>query len=147
MNVWLGLDLGTKRVGVAIADEQMRIATPLKTIAIRGREHLVEELNHILAQYQVTEIVVGLPKTLTGDVGPAARKVMAEVHWLQGRLQPPLVLWDERLSSQEVERVLLDADLSRRRRKGIRDQLAAQRILQNYLDYRQSAGENSSEMP
>ena len=144
MNVMLGLDLGEKRVGVAVTDEMGTLATPLVTLEPRGRKHLLEELQKIVAEYHVSKIVVGLPKTLKGEMGPAAEKIMAEVEWLKERLDRPWVFWDERLSSQEVERVLLAADVSRLRRREVRDQLAAQRILQSYLDYQRSSREKNA---
>ena len=131
----LGLDLGEKRVGVAIADEVSRVAMPLITLYIRGRRHLLEQLNPILAENKIEKIVVGLPKNLSGEIGPPAKRIMIEVEWYQAQISVPWVFWDERLSTQEVERLMLDADVSPGRRKEIRDQLAAQRILQNYLDF------------
>lgn len=138
MPVLLGLDLGEKRVGVAVTDESGSIALPLVTLEIRGRRHLLTELLKINEEHHAVKIVVGLPKTLKGEMGPAAEKVMAEVEWLKSQLDLPLVFWDERLSTQEVERVLIEADVSRAKRREVRDQLAAQRILQSYLDHHQA---------
>lgn len=136
----LGLDLGEKRVGVAVTDESGLIATPLATLEFRGRKDLLAQLTKLVDTYGVKKIVVGLPKTLKGEMGPAAEKIMAEVEWFKGFIDRAWVFWDERLSTQEVERLLVEADVSRTRRKGLRDQLAAQRILQSYLDHqRQSA--------
>ena len=132
----LGVDLGEKRIGIAIADDVTKIATPLKTIIVHNRKELLAGISKLVTEYHSTKIVVGLPKTLKGDIGPAAQKIMETVDWLKTQLsQQDWVFWDERLSSQEVERILLEADLSRERRKEVRDQLAAQRILQNYLDF------------
>lgn len=131
----LGLDLGEKRVGVAVSDESGILATPLTTLEFRGRKDLLAELTKLVDAYHVKKIVVGLPKALSGKIGPAAKKVMEQVEWLKAELDRPWIFWDERLSTQEVERVLLAADLSRQRRREVRDQLAAQRILQSYLDH------------
>jgi len=135
MGVWIGLDFGEKRVGVAVTDEEKRMAFPLKTLEFRGRNDLLAQIKKIIADYRAEQIVVGLPKTLKGDMGPAARKIMDEVEWFKSQVPGPWVLWDERLSTKEVERVLQEAELSPSRRKEVRDRLAAQRILQNYLDY------------
>lgn len=130
----LGLDLGEKRVGVAFADSSAPVATPLKTLTIRGKKHLLEELKLIIEEYQISEIVVGLPKTLQGEIGPAAGNVMETVEWLKARMDLIWHLWDERLTTAEVEKFLVGADVSRAQRKDVRDKLAAQKILQTYLD-------------
>lgn len=144
MTVMLGIDLGEKRVGIAVTDESGSMALPLVTLERRSRKQIVEDIGKIIAEYHVSKIVVGLPKTLKGDIGPAAEKILSEVEWLKQQIDKPLVCWDERLSSQEVERVLLAADVSRSKRREVRDQLAAQRILQNYLDYQRSAPSTQS---
>lgn len=138
MPVTLGIDLGERRVGLAITDEGGMMALPFKTLHIRGRKHLLSELSEIVKKYAVTDIVVGLPKTLKGEIGEAARKVMEEAAWYESRLGLPINFWDERLTSQEVERYLQEADIHYTRRKELRDQMAAQKILQSYLDYQRS---------
>jgi len=131
----LGLDLGEKRIGVAFVNAGTTIAFPLATIAVKGRQKVLEEIKKLIASRKVEKIVVGLPKTLRNEIGIAAEKRIKEVEWYQSQLQVPLVLWDERLSSKEVERVLIEADVRRDKRKEIIDQLAAQRILQGYVDH------------
>ncbi|MBI3313269.1 MAG: Holliday junction resolvase RuvX [Candidatus Omnitrophica bacterium] len=135
----LGVDLGEKRVGIAIADQTTNVATPLTTLQIRGRRHLLEQLEALVKEYKVETVIVGLPKTLKGEIGPAAKKITEEVEWLKAHSTLSWIFWDERLSTLEVERVMLDADVSHSRRKEMRDQLAAQRILQNYLDHKRSS--------
>ena len=135
MGVLLGLDLGEKRVGVAVTDEMGMLATPLLTLEYVGKKKFVVDLSKLIAEYNVEKIIVGLPKTLKGEMGPAAQKISAQVGWFKTQVQIPWIFWDERLTSAEVERVLIDADVSREKRKDIRDRLAAQRILQNYLDF------------
>ena len=134
MSTVMGLDFGQKRIGVAISDETMVIATPVGAIDFSSRKQLLEELTKLMDAYRVVKIVVGLPKTLQGEIGPAAQKVTEHVEWLKTYIDKPWIFWDERLSTREVERVLLAADMSRAKRKGVRDKLAAQRILQSYLD-------------
>lgn len=135
MGSLLGLDWGQKRVGVAFCDSQTTIATGVTTLEFKSRQQLVSDLLKLVKEYQVTKIVIGLPKTLKGEMGPAAQKMTEQVEWLKTEIPVPLEFWDERLSTAEVERILLAADVSRAKRKEVRDQLAAQRILQNYIDY------------
>lgn len=130
----LGLDLGEKRIGVAFVPAGTTIAFPVKTIEVKGREQVLAQIQKLILEHKAEKIVVGLPKTLKGEIGIAAQKRVQEVEWYQSRVAVPIVMWDERLSSKEVERMLIDADVRRDRRKEVIDQLAAQRILQNYLD-------------
>jgi putative holliday junction resolvase len=130
----LGLDLGEKRIGVAFVPAGTTIAFPVKTIEVRGREQVLAQIQKLILEHKAEKVVVGLPKTLKGEMGIAAQKRVQEVEWYQSRIPIPMVMWDERLSSKEVERMLISADVSRERRKEVIDQLAAQRILQNYLD-------------
>ncbi len=130
----LGLDLGEKRIGVAFVPAGTTIAFPVKTIEVKGREQVLAQIQKLILEYKAEKVVVGLPKTLKGEMGIAAQKRVQEVEWYQSRITVPMVMWDERLSSKEVERMLISADVSRERRREVIDQLAAQRILQNYLD-------------
>jgi len=130
----LGLDLGEKRIGVAFVPAGTTIAFPVKTIEVKGREQVLAQIRQLILEHKAEKVVVGLPVTLKGEMGIAAKKRTEEVAWYQERLSVPVVMWDERLSSKEVERMLISADVRRDRRKEVIDQLAAQRILQNYLD-------------
>ena len=130
----LGLDLGEKRIGVAFVQAGTTIAFPAETIEVRGREQVLAQIQKLILQYKAEKVVVGLPKTLKNEMGIAAQKRVQEVEWYQTRITVPMVMWDERLSSKEVERMLIDADVRREKRKEVIDKLAAQRILQNYLD-------------
>jgi putative Holliday junction resolvase len=130
----LGLDLGEKRIGVAFVPSGTTIAFPVKTIEVRGREQVLAQIQKLILEHKAEKVVVGLPKTLKGEMGIAAKKRVQEVEWYQSRIPVPMVMWDERLSTKEVERMLIGADVRRERRKEVIDQLAAQRILQNYLD-------------
>jgi len=131
----LGFDFGEKRIGVAIADEGMKIATPHTVLNVKSRQKTLEEIRGLIREYSASKVVVGLPKTLKNEIGPAAKKVIDQVDWLKQQIPCEWVLWDERFSTREVERILLEADLSRQRRKEVRDQLSAQRILQGYIDF------------
>ncbi len=136
MGVLLGLDFGQKRIGVAVSDEMGGMAFPLTMVPFDSRKQVVKDLTKILSQHGADTIVVGLPLTLSGQLGPAALKIKEHVKWFESEMKTVAwVLWDERLTTKEVERVLLDADMSRGKREKVRDQLAAQRILQTYLDF------------
>ena len=135
MKAVLGLDLGEKRIGVAVTDEAGMMAMPLMTLSFESRKKLLAELQELIERHRVGKVVVGLPKTLKGEWGPAAQKITAHVEWFKVQIPLPWILWDERFSTAEVERLLIDADVSRAKRKEVRDRLAAQRILQSYLDY------------
>lgn len=140
MTATLGLDLGERRIGVAIGDPGGTVATPLATLEYRSAKGLLGELRRLVEQHRVGRIVVGLPKTLRGETGPAAKRVVEQVEWLKASLGGEWILWDERLTTREVERVLLAADVRRSKRREVRDQLAAQRILQTYFDSLRSQG-------
>jgi putative holliday junction resolvase len=130
----LGLDLGEKRIGVAFVPAGTTIAFPVETIEVKGREQVLAQIQKLILKHKAEKVVVGLPKTLKNEMGIAAQKRVQEVEWYQSRITVPMVMWDERLSTKEVERMLIAADVRRDKRKEVIDMLAAQRILQNYLD-------------
>lgn len=111
------------------------MALPLTTLDYLGRAYLLNQLRDLIGQYKADRVVLGYPKKLDGSVGPAAERATEHAEWLKSELEQEVILWDERLSTAEVERVLQAAGVGHKRRKQVRDQLAAQRILQNYLDY------------
>lgn len=128
----MGLDLGDKTIGVALSDPLALTAQGLKVIKRSGFE--MGEIAKIVKEYEVTEIVVGYPKNMNGTIGPRAKKTEEFAHNLKNELSLPVRLWDERLSTVGAERVLLEADISRAKRKKIIDKMAAVIILQGYLD-------------
>lgn len=130
----LALDLGSKRIGVAVSDELKIISRALTTIERASRFANLARIRELVKEHAVQELVVGLPKNMDGSIGPQGKKAISEAEWLKKELDLPVNLWDERLSTLEAERTLLQADLSRRKRKKVRDKLAAQIILQGYLD-------------
>lgn len=133
----LGLDVGDKTIGIAISDGLGLTAQPFTTVLRRGRHADLEAIGSLIAEHEISEIVVGIPKSLNNSLGPQAKKVLKYVDILKKSF-PDIIFhtWDERLSTVEAERVLLQADLSRKRRKGVIDKLAASIILQGYLDRR-----------
>jgi len=135
MAVLMGVDLGEKRIGISVSDETETVAVPLTTILVKSRHQILSEFTKVINEYHVAKIIVGMPKTLKGEIGISAKKVTEQVEWFKRFIDRPWLFWDERFSTQEIERVLLAADVRRERRKEVRDQLAAQRILQSYLDH------------
>jgi putative Holliday junction resolvase len=130
----LGLDMGDKTIGIAVSDEMGWTAQGLKTLIRKGFNEELSSIKEIIEEYGVKEILVGLPKNMNGSIGPQGKKVITFVERLKTALSLPVLLWDERLSTVRAEKVLLEADMSRRKRKGLKDKLAAQFILQGYLD-------------
>jgi len=131
----IGLDVGDKTLGVAVSDELGLTAQGVTTYGRTSLAADLEFLRQIIAQYAATALVVGLPKNMDGSLGPQAQKTLAFIERLRQGCAIPVVTWDERLTSREAERVLLAANASRQRRKRVRDRLAAQLILQSYLEW------------
>ncbi len=129
----LGLDIGDRRIGVAVSDLFGWTAQGVRVIDRKGRNWL-QELDQIVEDYQVKELVVGLPRNMNGTVGLRGELCEQLAEQLKERYACPVHLWDERLSTVAAERTLIDADLSRRKRKKVIDQMAATWILQGYLD-------------
>jgi putative Holliday junction resolvase len=136
----LGLDVGEKRIGLAISDPLGLTAQGLGVLQRRTPEADLDYLLQVAQQYGVQEVVVGYPRHLDGRPGSLAEMVMALAQALGQALGVPVTPWDERLSTQQAERVLREADLSRRRRRQVVDQVAAVLILQAYLDHRGGLG-------
>lgn len=130
----LGLDLGTKTIGVAVSDVNRTIASPLETIKRTKFKADVERLLQIAQSELACAIILGLPVNLDGSEGPRAQATRAFARNIAAAGAPPVALWDERLSTAAVERAMIDADLSRKRRAGLVDKLAAAFILQGALD-------------
>ncbi len=131
----LGVDYGRRRIGLALSDETGTLASPLPTfVRSRSETQDLDALASLIERHGVTSVVVGLPLNMDGTRGEMAQEVEAFADRLRDRTSLPVDLFDERLSSDEAERVLLEADLPRRRRKELRDGLAAVVILQGYLN-------------
>jgi putative Holliday junction resolvase len=131
---WMGLDYGDKTIGVALSDELGWTAQGLETIQRRKLEKDYARLEEIVKAYDVTEIVVGLPKNMNNTIGPRGEICIAFSQDLQQRLDLPVHLWDERLTTVSATRMLLEADVSRKKRKAVIDKMAAALILQGYMD-------------
>ncbi|MEO6183522.1 MAG: Holliday junction resolvase RuvX [Verrucomicrobiota bacterium] len=130
----LALDHGTKRIGVAISDEMQVIAQPLEFILTEPFAHFLTRLKEIIREKQVDQILIGLPRNMDGSYGPAALKVQEFVAVLKETIVVPIKLWDERLTSAQANRFLIQADVRRDKRKEKVDKTAAAILLQSYLD-------------
>ncbi|KUK52696.1 MAG: Putative Holliday junction resolvase [Desulfotomaculum sp. 46_296] len=133
----MGLDVGEKTIGVAVSDPLGCIAQGVKTI-LRGGPVLddIKNIKELTRQYDIELIVVGLPRNMNGALGEQGNKILKFVEKLKDNLNLDVEIWDERLSTVAAEKMLLSANVSRRRRKKVIDKLAAVIILQNYLDSR-----------
>jgi putative Holliday junction resolvase len=130
----IGLDLGTKTIGLALSDLSLRIATPVATLRRTKFAKDAEALLTYCAKEEAGGLVLGLPLNMDGSEGPRAQSTRAFAHNLGKLSEIPIVFWDERLSTAAVTRTLLEADASRKRRAEVVDKLAASYILQAVLD-------------
>jgi putative holliday junction resolvase len=130
----LGLDVGDKTIGVAISDPLGYTAQGVKTILRKNKKVDIEEIKSLCSEYTVDTIVIGLPKNMNGTVGPQGEKVIKFSELIKESTGIPIKLWDERLTTVAATRAMLEADLSREKRKKIVDKMASTYILQGYLD-------------
>ncbi|HET7290828.1 MAG TPA: Holliday junction resolvase RuvX [Vicinamibacteria bacterium] len=136
---YLGLDVGDARIGVAVSDETATIASGLPTLVRKGPRKDVQAVARLAEEHEVSEVVVGLPRRLDGEIGPQGQKVLSFMDAIRDALEVPVVAWDERFTTAIARQALLEADVKRKARKGAVDKVAAILILQNYLDYRKLA--------
>ncbi|MDP8298408.1 MAG: Holliday junction resolvase RuvX [Candidatus Tantalella remota] len=130
----MGLDIGTKRIGVAVSDETGTIATGREVVQRKSTEFAVGRIREIVEEYNVQKIVVGLPVNMDGTEGERADDSRRFAGRLEEETDLAVELWDERLSTKEAEDIMIKADTSRAKRKMVIDKIAAQIILQGYLD-------------
>lgn len=138
----VAIDFGLKRIGVAISDESKIIATPFKTILAekKGTNTAIKLINELKAdaasrKYTIEKIIVGLPLMMNGKKGFLADEVLHFIEMLKPLIDCPILVWDERLTTAQAEKSLLESELTRRRRSQIVDSIAAIIILQSYLDH------------
>ncbi|CAH8769472.1 Holliday junction resolvase RuvX [Paenibacillus dendritiformis] len=131
----LGLDYGDRKIGVAVSDAFGWTAQGLEVIVRRKPEDDLRRIGDIIKEHGVEEIVIGLPKNMNGTIGPRGEISMSYAEVLKQSFGLPVHLWDERLSTVSAERALLEADVSRKKRRQVIDKMAATIILQTYLDY------------
>lgn len=130
----IGLDIGEKTIGVAISDALGWTAQGLETIKRTNLKKDIDSIKNLISQWDASKIVIGLPKNMDGSMGPQADKVIEFAKRLKEKTAVDIVLWDERLTTVAAERLLIEADVSRAKRKKVIDKLAATYILQGYLD-------------
>ncbi len=132
----LGLDFGTRRIGVAISDGLMITAQGQDSIIRTDLARDLDEIKKIIKENDISEIVIGLPISMNGSYSAKTKEVVEFIDNLSKAVDIPIETWDERLTSLQAERTLLEADVSRHKRKMLSDKLAAQIILQTYMDFR-----------
>lgn len=132
----LGIDHGTKRIGIAISDELGMIAQPLEFIPAEPFADFLKRLKEIIRDKQVEQLVLGMPRNMDGSYGPAALKVQEFAAVLRDSVAIPIAMWDERLTSAQANRYLVQANVRREKRKEKVDKTAAAILLQSYLDSR-----------
>ncbi|MEF2291967.1 Holliday junction resolvase RuvX [Virgibacillus dokdonensis] len=132
----LGLDVGSKTIGVAVSDALGWTAQGITTI--KWNENVLtsadDDLGEIITEYEVGKAIIGLPKNMNGTIGERGEASIVFAKHMEKKFQIPTELWDERLTTIAAERVLLEADVSRKKRKKVVDKMAAVMILQGYLD-------------
>lgn len=145
----LGVDFGQARIGLAISDELGMLAHPLETIPAAKLDGAAKRIAQVARERDVESVVLGLPRQMNGQSGTAAEAVHAFADKLRPLLVCPLVLWDERLTTTAAHRALRDSGQKTRQTRGVIDQVAAQMILQGYLDKLQGAhgGSAFGELP
>lgn len=133
------LDIGEKRIGVALSDPLGVIAQGAEVIDVRNFVLSLERILELVNECNVSEIVIGLPKNMDASCGKSSDLAIEYYNSLRSKTDIPITLWDERLSTREAQRTLIEADVSRRKRKCVVDKLAAAIILDGYLRFRQES--------
>ena len=141
----MGLDVGNRRIGIAVSDLLGITAQGLDTLERRNKRYDLQQLARIIREYNVREIVVGLPRRLSGAESAQTEKVIDFSEQLKKRFEIPVHLWDERLTSVQANRLLKDAELSIEKRAAAVDRMAAILILQSFMDAQQESGVRSRE--
>ena len=140
----LGVDFGERRVGFAVSDPTGMIASAREVVTVESPGHAANESARMARECGAVQIVVGLPVNMDGSHGPAAQKAKDFAGMLRGKVQIPVVMWDERLSTKSAHDAMLEAGVRGEKRRGIVDKVAAQIFLQNYLDANAFQQEDSS---
>jgi len=130
----MGLDFGTKRIGVAISDPECSMAHPLETVQVRNDGAHMEHLKAIAHEYDISKVVIGLPYNMDGSIGPSGEKVIAWSEQIKNKLGLPVIFWDERLTTSQAHEFLMGLNIKGKKRKHIVDKIAAGIILKDYLE-------------
>ncbi|MBI4372804.1 MAG: Holliday junction resolvase RuvX [Candidatus Omnitrophica bacterium] len=136
----LGLDVGEKRIGVARSDELDFMAHTVGLIERHSEEQAGKEIAKLVDEFQIGKVVVGLPKTMKGTIGTQAQKILLFIETLSDYVSCPILTWDERLTTVEAQKALIAQDVSRSKRKKKIDSVAAEIMLQSYLDFIKQKG-------
>jgi len=140
----LGIDFGSKYIGLAVSDRSNTIAQSKEVIKRTDLKNDLKIFKEYIEDYDINEIVVGMPTSLDGTRGPRADKTQEFINFLNNHLDIEVTVWDERFTTLIADQSMIDADLSRKKRKKMVDKIAAALILQNYLDYsNKKDGENN----
>lgn len=134
----MGIDYGDVRIGIAVSDLMGWTAQGLETIHRKSEEQDLARIGELIREYDVDKIVLGFPKNMNNTIGPRGELSQQFAALLEEKFGLPVLLWDERLSTMAAERMLVSADVSRKKRKLVVDKMAASIILQNYLDSQQN---------
>jgi putative Holliday junction resolvase len=137
----MALDMGERRIGVALSDTTRVLATPLTTVRVASRAVALKQIAALVVQHEVAVLVVGLPLTLNGEIGPQAQIVQAFVEELRQVVAVPIHLIDERLTSVAAERMMIDLGIKAEQRRARIDEVAASIILQDFLEAQRDRGE------
>ncbi len=139
---YLGIDLGSKTIGLAMSDTTLTIASTYKTIFFKNEDYnsTIEEIMNIIKEYNITKIILGLPKNMNNTLGERAEITLKYKELLEKNTDIPIVMFDERLTSVISNNILIEADMSRKKRKKKVDSIAAQIILQDYLNKEKNNG-------
>ncbi|HOO44786.1 MAG TPA: Holliday junction resolvase RuvX [Deltaproteobacteria bacterium] len=130
----MGLDFGTKRIGVAISDPECSMAHPLDTVEVRTDGSHMEKIQAIAREYRIAKVVIGLPYNMDGSIGPSGEKVLLWSEEIKNLLEVPVVFWDERLTTSEAHNLMIGLKVKGRKRRLVVDKIAAGIILKDYLD-------------
>lgn len=136
----LGLDLGSKNIGIAVSDPRWMVASPIATVVRSTFRTVASKIREIAEDRNAGAVVIGLPRNMNGTEGPKCQSARAFASNLARSAEAPVLLWDERLSTVEAERSLIDAGASRKRRREVVDKVAASIILQGAIDRLRRAG-------
>ena len=136
----MALDVGGRRIGVALSDTTRVLASPLTTLRAEPRDRVLSEIAALVQRHEVAEVVVGLPLTLSGEIGPQAHLIQLFVERLKGVLTAPIHMFDERLTTVAAERMMVDLGMKPEQRKARIDEVAASIILQDFLDSKRNRG-------
>ncbi|MEO7910152.1 MAG: Holliday junction resolvase RuvX [Roseiflexaceae bacterium] len=136
----MALDVGGRRIGVALSDTTRVLASPLTTLRAEPRDRVLSEIVALVQRHEVAEVVVGLPLTLSGEIGPQAHVIQLFVERLKGVLTSPIHMFDERLTTVAAERMMVDLGMKPEQRRARIDEVAASIILQDFLDSKRDRG-------